>query len=187
MFQRLLTSFFLFQFVALCATLACASAGLVAPATTILRAPSHDSAVIQSHRFGGNFAYRTDEAHAYAAVSPVVSTVRKAVGVSYTHGAPIVKSTTVEHPVTYAAAPVTYAAAPVTYAAAAPVTYAAAAPVTYTAAAAPVTYAAAPITTYAAATPYAGLGYNYGLGLPLSFAKIEEAEAEAKPAVEAAE
>ena len=175
----MLTSFFLFQFVALCATLACASAGLVAPATTILRAPSHDSAVIQSHRFGGNFAYRTDEAHAYAAVSPVVSTVRKAVGVSYTHGAPIVKSTTVEHPVTYAAAPVTYAAAPVTYAAAAPVTY--------TAAAAPVTYAAAPVTTYAAATPYAGLGYNYGLGLPLSFAKIEEAEAEAKPAVEAAE
>ena len=80
--------------------------------------PSHNSAVIQSHRFGGNFAYRTDEAHAYAAISPVVSTVRKAVGVSYTHGAPIVKSTTVEHPVTYAAAPVaTYAAAPVaTYA-----------------------------------------------------------------------
>ena len=183
------------QFVALFATLACASAGLVAPATTILRAPSHDSAVIQSHRFGGNFAYRTDEAHAYAAVSPVVSTVRKAVGVSYSHGAPIVKSTTVEHPVTYAAAPVaTYAAAaPVaTYAAAAPVaTYTAAAPVATYAAAAPVaTYAAAaPIATYAArpafAHGYAGLGYNYGLGLPLNFAKIEEAEAE--PAVEAAE
>ena len=170
------------QFVALCSVLACASAGLVAPATTLLRAPSHDSAVIQSHRFGGNFAYRTDEAHAYAAVSPVVSTVRKPVGVSYTHGAPIVKSTTVEHPVTYAAAaaPVTYAAAPITTYAAAPVTTYAAAPVT--------TYAAAaPLTTYAAgpAYGYAGLGYNYGLGLPLSIAKAEEAEAE--PAVEAAE
>ncbi|XP_037073855.1 uncharacterized protein LOC119095063 [Pollicipes pollicipes] len=83
--------------VALCATLACASAGLVAPATTLLRAPSHDSAIIQSHRFGGNFAYRTDEAHAYASINPVISTVRRPVGVSYSHGAPIVKSTTVEH------------------------------------------------------------------------------------------
>ena len=143
------------------ATLACASAGLVVPATTVYRAPSHDSAVIQSHRFGGNFAYRTDEAHAYAAVSPVVSTVRKAVGVSYSHGAPIVKSTTVEHPVTYAAAPVaTYAAAPVA------------------------TYAAAPYA-YGYAAPH---GYGYaGLGLPLTFEKVEETKAEAEPVVEAAE
>ncbi|KAF0301296.1 hypothetical protein FJT64_026304 [Amphibalanus amphitrite] len=146
-------------FVALFATLACASAGLVVPATTVLRAPAHDSAVIQSHRFGGNFAYRTDEAHAYAAVSPVVSTVRKAVGVSYSHGAPIVKSTTVEHPVTYAAAPaVTYAGVPHAYGYAAP-------------------------HAYGYAAPY---GYGYaGLGLPLTFEKVEEAKAE--PAVEAAE
>ena len=114
--------------------------------------------------------------------------MRKAVGVSYTHGAPIVKSTTVEHPVAYAAAPVAYAAAPVaTYAAAAPVaTYAAAAPITTYAAAAPVAYAAGPAYGYAglgySGLGYAGLGYA---GLPLSFEKVEEAEAEA--AVEAAE
>ncbi|KAF0301294.1 hypothetical protein FJT64_026302 [Amphibalanus amphitrite] len=162
-------------FVALFATLACASAGLVVPATTVLRAPAHDSAVIQSHRFGGNFAYRTDEAHAYAAVSPVVSTVRKAVGVSYSHGAPVVKSTTVEHPVTYAAAPaVTYAAAPA-------VTYAAAPAVTY--AGVPHAYGYAAPHAYGYAAPY---GYGYaGLGLPLTFEKVEEAKAE--PAVEAAE
>ncbi|XP_037081077.1 larval/pupal cuticle protein H1C-like [Pollicipes pollicipes] len=107
----------------LCASLACASAGLIAPATTLLRAPSHDSAVIQSHRFGGNFAYRTDEAHAFASISPVISTVRRPVGVSYSQGAPIVRSTTVEH-----AAPVAVAAPVATYAAAAPAitTYAAA-------------------------------------------------------------
>ncbi|XP_037080973.1 larval/pupal cuticle protein H1C-like [Pollicipes pollicipes] len=125
----------------LCASLAYASAGLIAPATTLLRAPSHDSAVIQSHRFGGNFAYRTDEAHAFASISPVISTVRRPVGVSYSQGAPIVRSTTVEH-----AAPVAVAAPVATYAAAAP---------------AITTYAAAP-----AVVGYAGKAGNAGSQTP---------------------
>jgi len=66
-----------------------------ASATTLLRAPAHDSAIIQSHRFGGNFAYRTDEAHAYAAINPIIGTVRRPVGVSYHQGAPIVRSTSI--------------------------------------------------------------------------------------------
>merc|ERR1712063_206772 len=56
--------------VLLCCLVAC-QAGLV-PATTLFRAPSHDSAVIRSDRLGGNFAYSVQEGHAYAAVSPVV-------------------------------------------------------------------------------------------------------------------
>ena len=39
---------------------------------TLVRAPSFDSAVIQSERFNGGFSYRTVENHAYA---PVVQTV----------------------------------------------------------------------------------------------------------------
>merc|ERR1711928_289413 len=49
--------------------------GFVVPATTLVRAPSHDSAVIRSDRLGGNFAYSVQEGHAYAAVSPVVQHV----------------------------------------------------------------------------------------------------------------
>merc|ERR1712106_829366 len=57
-------------------------------------APSHDSAIIQSHRLGGNFAYRTDEAHAYAVQTPVLGQRTIPVGVSYHQGTPIVKTTT---------------------------------------------------------------------------------------------
>lgn len=53
------------------------------PATTLYRAPEHDSAIIQSERFGGNFAYSTVEGHAYKAVSPVVQNIVKPVAVSY--------------------------------------------------------------------------------------------------------
>ena len=76
----------------------------MATASTLLRAPSHDSATIQSHRFGGNFAYRTDEAHAYAEIKPIISTVRRPVGVSISQGAPIVRSVSVHGP-----APIAYA------------------------------------------------------------------------------
>lgn len=37
------------------------------------RAPAHDSASIESHRLGGNFAYSTAEAHAYKSVTPEIS------------------------------------------------------------------------------------------------------------------
>merc|ERR1711884_178291 len=39
-------------------------------APTLIRAPAHDSASIESHRLGGNFAYAVAEAHAYAQVTP---------------------------------------------------------------------------------------------------------------------
>ena len=64
------------------------------PASVAVRAPSHDSAIIQSHRLGGNFAYRTDEAHAYAVQTPVLAQRTIPVGVSYHQGTPIVKTTT---------------------------------------------------------------------------------------------
>merc|ERR1712168_745592 len=46
----------------------------VVPASTLVRAPAHDSATIESNRLGGNFAYATAEAHAFAKVDPVLST-----------------------------------------------------------------------------------------------------------------
>ncbi|KAK7067228.1 hypothetical protein SK128_017271 [Halocaridina rubra] len=81
--------------IILVAVLACASAStLLAAAPVAVRAPSHDSAIIQSHRLGGNFAYSTHEAHAYAVQTPVIGTRTVPVGVSYVQGTPIVKSST---------------------------------------------------------------------------------------------
>ncbi|XP_039277475.1 predicted GPI-anchored protein 58 [Nilaparvata lugens] len=57
----------------------------VASAAVLVRTPSLDSAVIQSDRLGGNFAYSHVEAPAYAAVSPVISHVPTPVAVSYNH------------------------------------------------------------------------------------------------------
>ncbi|XP_063592281.1 pupal cuticle protein G1A-like [Penaeus indicus] len=78
----------------LSALVACAAASLVVPGPVAVRAPSHDSAIIQSHRLGGNFAYSTHEAHAYAVQTPVIGQRTVPVGVSYHHGAPIVKTST---------------------------------------------------------------------------------------------
>merc|ERR1712045_736132 len=69
-------------FVAVLASALAAASGAVVPAipapvipaTTIVRAPAHDSATIESHRLGGNFAYATAEAHAFAKVSPQLAT-----------------------------------------------------------------------------------------------------------------
>jgi len=60
------------------------SYGYVAGPAALIRAPSCDSAIIQSDHLGGNFAYSTAESHAYAAISPVVQNVVSPVGVSYT-------------------------------------------------------------------------------------------------------
>merc|ERR1711976_822449 len=57
-------------------------------APTLVRAPAHDSASIESHRLGGNFAYAVAEAHAYAQVTPPVSTI--------TH--PVAETTVVHEP-----------------------------------------------------------------------------------------
>lgn len=66
-------------FVTLASLFAAASASTVQIAPvgqgipTFRRAPAHDSASIESHRLGGNFAYATAEAHAFAKVTPQIS------------------------------------------------------------------------------------------------------------------
>lgn len=61
-------------------------------APTLVRAPAHDSASIEHHRLGGNFAYSVAEAHAYAKVTPQLSTI--------TH--PVAETTVVHEPATIA-------------------------------------------------------------------------------------
>jgi len=78
-------------------------------APTLVRAPAHDSASIEHHRLGGNFAYSTAEAHAFAEVTPQISTLTHPVAETIqthipapiaTHQpAPIVKTTHVAQPI----------------------------------------------------------------------------------------
>merc|ERR1712106_944035 len=100
--------------------IAYASAGTVAVAPVagvvvgnaapyLVRAPAHDSASIKHHRLGGNFAYSTAEAHAYAEVSPQISTITHPVAeTTHTHvpapiathqPSPIVRTTHVAQPI----------------------------------------------------------------------------------------
>merc|ERR1711936_792319 len=67
----------------------------------LVRAPAHDSASIEHHRLGGNFAYSTAEAHAFAEVVPQISTLTHPVAeTTHTHQpAPIVRTTHVAQPV----------------------------------------------------------------------------------------
>merc|ERR1739838_1234500 len=52
----------------------------------LVRAPAHDSASIEHHRLGGNFAYSTAEAHAFAKVIPQISTLTHPVAeTTHTH------------------------------------------------------------------------------------------------------
>merc|ERR1712002_644546 len=52
----------------------------------LVRAPAHDSASIEHHRLGGNFAYSTAEAHAFAEVVPQISTLTHPVAeTTHTH------------------------------------------------------------------------------------------------------
>merc|ERR1712025_121724 len=65
---------------------AVASVAVAAPASFLVRAPAHDSASIEHHRLGGNFAYSTAEAHAFAEVSPQISTITHPVAeTTHTH------------------------------------------------------------------------------------------------------
>jgi len=61
-------------------------------APTLIRAPAHDSASIESHRLGGNFAYAVAEAHAFAQVTPQLATI--------TH--PVAETTVVHEPASIA-------------------------------------------------------------------------------------
>merc|ERR1712029_1186627 len=75
----------------------------------LIRAPAHDSASIEHHRLGGNFAYSTAEAHAFAEVTPQISTLTHPVAeTTHTHipapiathqPAPIVKTHHVAQPI----------------------------------------------------------------------------------------
>merc|ERR1712025_576864 len=85
------------------------AAAFAAPAPFLVRAPAHDSASIEHHRLGGNFAYSTAEAHAFAEVSPQISTITHPVAeTTHTHvpapiathqPAPLVKTTHVAQPI----------------------------------------------------------------------------------------
>ena len=85
------------------------AAAPVAAAPYLVRAPAHDSASIEHHRLGGNFAYSTAEAHAFAEVVPQISSLTHPVAeTTHTHipapiaphqPAPIVKTTHVAQPV----------------------------------------------------------------------------------------
>merc|ERR1711955_20323 len=68
---------------------------------SLVRAPAHDSASIEHHRLGGNFAYSTAESHAYASVTPQISTLTHPVAeTTHTHQpAPIVKTHHVAQPI----------------------------------------------------------------------------------------
>merc|ERR1712215_180914 len=55
-------------------------------APILQRAPAHDSASIEHHRLGGNFAYSTAESHAFAEVRPQISTLTHPVAeTTHTH------------------------------------------------------------------------------------------------------
>jgi len=85
------------------------AAAPLAAAPHLVRAPAHDSASIEHHRLGGNFAYSTAEAHAFAEVVPQISTLTHPVAeTTHTHipapiathqPAPIVKTHHVAQPV----------------------------------------------------------------------------------------
>jgi len=86
-----------------------AAAPALAAAPYLVRAPAHDSASIEHHRLGGNFAYSTAEAHAFAQVTPQISTLTHPVAeTTHTHipapiathqPAPIVRTTHVAQPI----------------------------------------------------------------------------------------
>jgi len=84
-------------------------AGVYAAGSTLVRAPAHDSASIEHHRLGGNFAYSTAEAHAFAEVKPIISTITHPISeTTHTHipaaiathqPAPIVRAHHVAQPI----------------------------------------------------------------------------------------
>lgn len=74
-------------FILISTIVAIASAGvapivIIPSSPALIRSPQHDSAIVQSERFGGNFAYAIAEGQAFRTVSPVLSGVA---GVSSFH------------------------------------------------------------------------------------------------------
>lgn len=48
------------------------AASVLVPLTSVVRTPEDDTAVVESSRIKGNFAYSTVEGHAYKAITPVL-------------------------------------------------------------------------------------------------------------------
>lgn len=73
-------------FVVIAALATIANAGLApiviipSAATTLLRSPALDSAVVQSERLGGNFAYAIAEGQQFQSVAPIVSDLVRLIG-----------------------------------------------------------------------------------------------------------
>nr|XP_018896741.1 PREDICTED: cuticle protein 16.5-like [Bemisia tabaci] len=134
--------------------------------STLVRAPQFDSAVVSHERLGGNFAYKSVEAPAYAQVAPVITNVPTPVGVSYSAKpiiAPVTYTSPAEVKVITAPVAVAHAPAPVAYAApayAAPAYAAPAIAAPAIAAPAPLAYAARAAIPYAAPYPYAKAYYH---------------------------
>ena len=110
------TFLIIFQsFIVFLGLMAVANAGIIATgpaiaaAPYIVRAPEHDSAAIESHRLGGNFAYGVVTAEAFAKVTPQLATITHPVAeTTYVHEpAPIahVQPAPIEH-THYAAQPI---------------------------------------------------------------------------------
>lgn len=78
---------FVIAFIGLFAV-AHASTIILPAATHLVRSPAHDSAIVQSERIGGSFAYSTLEGHAYKALTPVVQYEYRSVPLVYTAAAP---------------------------------------------------------------------------------------------------
>merc|ERR1711988_93443 len=86
-----------------------AAAAPLAASPYLVRAPAHVSASIEHHRLGGNFAYSTAESHAFAEVTPQISTLTHPVAeTTHTHipapiathqPAPIVRTHHVAQPI----------------------------------------------------------------------------------------
>merc|ERR1712212_988843 len=75
--------------LSLCSSLAF---GGVVVGPKVVRVPSQDSAIIQHHRLGGNFAYSVAEAHAFGVQTPIVEQRVVPTGVSFHHGVPQVRT-----------------------------------------------------------------------------------------------
>ncbi|KAF2356698.1 hypothetical protein FHG87_012546 [Trinorchestia longiramus] len=144
--------------VILAVVVGCATAEVaVQGPSTIVRVPEHDSAIIQSHRLGGNFAYSTHEAHAYGVQTPIIKQRVVPKGVTYHQGQPIVKTYTsfVKQQVPqYGVVHTKHSVPTVQYATGQQVvTSRVSTPVQYVAGAAPIQYAAHPVSVQYAANP----------------------------------
>merc|ERR1712012_743240 len=86
--------------VAVAPAVAAVNAAPLAAAPYLVRAPAHDSASIEHHRLGGNFAYSTAVAHAFAEVTPQISTLTHPVAeTTHTHIPPPIGTQDIHGPV----------------------------------------------------------------------------------------